>query len=168
MSGSERHLSAPPITADAFARFGQVIETATQDSFILINEGLCKRYSDLAGFEVEDGALGLSLFQAQIRPLPHACTLVERHPMGSQCFIPMGGSSYLVIVAPDDGGRPGPLQAFTAAPHQTVNIAKNTWHGVLAPISGTGLFAVLDRIGQGKNLEEVTLDSPVHVTPQTD
>ncbi len=158
-------LIAPPITQAAFAPFGQVIETAGQDTPILINEGLCKRFTDLGSFDVVDGTLGLSLFQAELRPVPHICDLVERHPLGSQCFIPMGNSSYLVIVAPDAGGVPGPLQAFTAGPDQVVNIARNTWHGVLAPISGSGLFAVMDRIGGGVNLEEHVLENPVQVQP---
>ena len=158
-------LSAPPITPEAFAPFGEVIETAGQDTPILINEGLCKRFTDLASFDVVDGALGLSLFQAQLRPVPHICDLVERHPLGSQCFIPMGSSGYLVIVAPDEGGTPGALQAFTAGPDQIVNIGRNIWHGVLAPISGSGLFAVMDRVGGGVNLQEHTLAEAVSVRP---
>jgi ureidoglycolate lyase len=159
-------LIAPPLTPEAFAPFGEVIEVAGQTSHILINEGLCKRFNNLASFDVLDGEVGLSLFQAELRPLPHIFDLVERHPLGSQCFIPMGSSSYLVIVAPDAGGSPGPLQAFTAAPHQIVNIGRNIWHGVLAPISGSGLFAVMDRIGGGVNLQEHTLDTAVSVMPE--
>jgi ureidoglycolate lyase len=159
-------LVAPPLTQGAFAPFGEVIETAGQDTHILINEGLCKRFTDLARFDVVGGAVGLSLFQAKLRPLPHICDLVERHPLGSQCFIPMGNSSYLVIVAPDAGGTPGALQAFTAGPDQIVNIGRNVWHGVLAPISGSGLFAVMDRIGGGVNLEEHPLEAGVSVGPE--
>ncbi len=156
-------ISARPITPAAFAPYGEVIETKDHDH-ILINEGLCKRFTDLAAFDIEDGHLGLSLFQSELRSLPYACTLMERHPKGSQCFIPQGDSSYLVIVARDDGGRPATPEVFLAAPHQSINIARNVWHGVLAPISGTGLFAVLDRIGAGTNLEEYTLAEPIEIT----
>lgn len=159
-------LIAPPITSAAFAPFGEVIETAGQDTHILINEGLCKRFTDLASFDVIDGVVGLSLFQAELRAVPHRCDLVERHPLGSQCFIPMGNSRYLVIVAEDAGGVPGALQAFTAGPDQIVNIGRNIWHGVLAPIAGSGLFAVLDRIGGGVNLEEYPLETAVMVRPE--
>lgn len=160
MSGS---LLAAPITAAAFAPFGEVIETG-DGPHILINEGKCRRYTDLASFDVVDGSVGLSFFQSELRPTPYACTLLERHPLGSQCFVPMGDSSYFVIVAEDAGGKPGAISAFIAGPHQAVNIARNTWHGVLAPISGSGLFAVLDRIGQGQNLEEHGLEEPMLIT----
>lgn len=156
-------LPAPPLTAADFAPFGDVIEVAGQQAPVLINEGLCKRFTDLARFDVAEGRIGLSLFQAELRPVPHVCDLLERHPLGSQCFVPMGGSRYLVIVAPDAGGVPGPAQAFTAEGHQAVNIARNTWHGVLAPISGSGLFAVLDYVGGQPNLQEHRLDVPYGV-----
>ena len=154
---------AVPITSQAFAPFGEVIETG-QTPFVLINEGKCHRYTDLASFDIVDGAVGLSFFQSELRELPYECTLLERHPLGSQCFVPMGDSAFLVIVAPDADGVPGQITAFVAAPHQAVNIARNTWHGVLAPISGSGLFAVLDRIGEGQNLQEHVLEEPVLIT----
>lgn len=156
-------LVAEPITASAFAPFGEVIDTEGQDH-ILINDGACRRFSDLASFDIVDGTLGLSLFQSEIRSLPYVCDLLERHPKGSQCFVPMQGSAFFVIVAPDVDGSPGDVRAFTAASHQIVNIARNTWHGVLAPFAGSGLFAVLDRIGAGPNLEEYRLASPLQVT----
>ncbi|GAA0289083.1 ureidoglycolate lyase [Rhodovulum strictum] len=155
-------LRAAPLTADAFAPFGEVIETS--GDFRLINEGACRRFTDLARLDIVDGRPGLSLFQAEIRSLPHDCTLLERHPLGSQCFIPMQGGRYLVIVAPDQGGTPGIARAFVAEGHQCVNIARNTWHGVLCPIAGSGLFAVIDRIGAGGNLEEHSLGRPIRVT----
>ena len=156
-------LTAKPISQNDFSAFGEVIETGS-GPFIVINEGLCRRYSDLASFDIVDGAVGLSFFQSELRAVPYACTLLERHPLGSQCFVPMGNSAFFVIVAPDEDGAPGPVQAFVAGPHQAVNIARNTWHGVLAPIEGTGLFAVLDRIGEGRNLEEYPLPQPVTIT----
>lgn len=155
-------LRAQPLTAAAFAAFGEVI--ATGGAFVTINEGACRRFTDLARLDILDGRPGLSLFQAEIRALPHDCALLERHPLGSQCFIPMQGSRFLVIVAPDAGGVPGAPLAFVAEDHQCVNIARNTWHGVLCPIAGSGLFAVIDRIGAGGNLEEHRLSRPIRVT----
>jgi len=154
-------MKAAPLTQDAFAPFGEVI-TCSGD-FSLINAGQCQRFTDLASFDVLDGTIGLSLFQSELRKLPYSCDLLERHPLGSQCFVPMGNSDFLVIVAEDENGPVRP-QAFHARSDQTVNIARNTWHGVLAPISGTGQFAVLDRIGEGPNLEEVHLPQPIVVT----
>lgn len=155
-------LAARPLTAEAFAPFGEVIETG--GAFVTINDGFCRRFTDLASFDIVDGRPGLSLFQAEIRALPYDCALLERHPLGSQCFIPMRSSRFLVIVAADAGGAPGTPTAFVAADHQSVNIARNTWHGVLCPIAGSGLFAVIDRIGAGGNLEEHRLSRPIRVT----
>lgn len=155
-------LSARPITAEVFAPFGELVE-ADNVSPEIINAGLCRRYSDLARLDLVDGMAGLSLFHADLRPLPLRVDLLERHPLGSQCFIPMGGSRYLVVVAPDADGGPGTPKAFVAEADQPVNIARNTWHGVLAPFSGSGLFVVIDRIGAGRNLEEHVLPEPVFV-----
>ncbi len=156
-------LAARPLTAAAFAPFGEAIETAAE-GFALINAGRCRRFTDLATLDIAAGRPGLSLFQAELRPTPYVFDLMERHPLGSQCFAPMGGSEYLVIVAPDAGGAPGAPVAFHARAHQCANIGRNVWHGVLAPIAGSGLFAVIDRIGAGPNLEEARLPAPVAVT----
>lgn len=156
-------ITARPITAEAFAPYGQVIETDGKKP-IPINDGLCDRFSDLARFDVDPaGRIGLSLFQSRLRALPYDCALLERHPLGSQCFIPMSDARLLVIVAPDDGGRPGPVEAFLTTNRAAVNIARNTWHGVLTPLSGSGLFAVIDRIGNGPNLEEFRLPAPITI-----
>jgi ureidoglycolate lyase len=156
-------LKAAPLSAAPFAPFGAVIEVGAE-GFTMINAGLCRRFTDLAMLDILEGRPGLSLFDAEIRPVPYAFDLLERHPLGSQCFIPMGGSEYLVTVAPDSGGAPGAPVAFHARGGQCVNIGRNVWHGVLAPIAGPGLFAVIDRIGAGPNLEEVRLPAPITVT----
>ncbi|NRB02117.1 MAG: ureidoglycolate lyase, partial [Rhodobacteraceae bacterium] len=63
-------------------------------------------------------------------------------------------------VAPDAGGVPGTPRAFLTAPGQGVNYHRGTWHGVLTPLHAPGLFAVVDRIGDGANLEEHVFDAP--------
>lgn len=155
---------AKPIEAEAFAPFGQVI-SADGAPTLLINAERCRRFSDLAEFDIKRGKVGLSLFHSDLCALPVRCELLERHPLGSQCFVPMGGSAYIVVVAEDQDGTPGDPQCFFAAADQAVNIGRNVWHGVLAPISGNGLFAVLDRIGSGANLEECQLSTPLQITP---
>ncbi len=92
--------------------------------------------------------------------------MVERHPDGSQAFLPMTQAPFLVIVAPDDGGVPGRPRAFLTAPGQGINLARGTWHGVLTPLSAPGLFAVVDRIGPGENLEEHWFDDPFTVVAE--
>lgn len=151
-----------PLSAAAFAPFGDVLEV-TGDSDRIINQGLCGRWHDRARLDFMDGKAGISLFQSQSRSLPYRLEMVERHPLGSQAFIPMSHDPFLVIVAPDQGGTPGRPLAFRTMPGQGINIARNTWHGVLTPLHAPGLFAVIDRIGEGANLEEYWFDTPYDV-----
>ncbi|MCF7698526.1 ureidoglycolate lyase [Loktanella sp. M215] len=159
-------ITARPLTAAAFAPFGDVLDTGG-DPDKLINAGLCGRYHDRARLDFGDGRAGISLFDAQPRSLPYTCDLLERHPEGSQAFIPMSHAPFLVIVAPDDDGRPGAPQAFITAPGQAINLHRGTWHGVLTPLHAPGLFAVVDRIGTGANLQEVRV-TPFTVHPSSD
>ncbi len=148
-----------PLTTQAFAPFGDVLQLKANPDKI-INQGLCGRHHDLAEMDFSDGRAGVSLFNAQPRALPYTLDMVERHPEGSQAFIPMTPEPFLVIVAPDQGGKPGRPRAFLSTPGQAINFHKNTWHGVLTPLSAPGLFAVVDRIGTGDNLEEFWFDTP--------
>ena len=104
------------------------------------------------------------MFNAQPRALPYDFTLVERHPDGSQAFIPLSQHPFLVIVAPDEGGRPGSPLAFLTNGAQGINLHRGTWHGVLTPLNAPGLFAVIDRIGATPNLEEYHYTAPWRVT----
>lgn len=149
-----------PLTAEGFAPFGEVIDTSGSPDK-LINQGLCGRFHDRATLDIDaEGRAGISLFQAELRQLPYRLEMVERHPLGSQAFLPMSMDGFLVITAPDDGGAPGQPLAFRTAPGQGINFHRNTWHGVLTPLAGSGLFAVVDRIGPGVNLEEYWFDTP--------
>jgi ureidoglycolate lyase len=151
-----------PITPEEFAPFGDVIDCAGAPDKI-INQGLCGRFHDRAKMEFNDGHAGLSLFRAEPRTLPLTLEMMERHPDGSQAFIPMSMDGFLVIVAPDQGGAPCAPRAFQTEPGQAINFHMNTWHGVLTPLSAPGLFAVIDRIGDGPNLEEHWFDTPYRV-----
>ncbi|MBO6885274.1 MAG: ureidoglycolate lyase [Marivita sp.] len=148
-----------PLTATAFAPFGDLLD-CSGDPDKIINQGLCGRYHDRATLDFADGRAGISLFKAELRSLPYTLDLLERHPLGSQAFVPMSFDPFLVIVAPDENGKPGTPRAFLTQAGQAINLHRNTWHGVLTPLSGTGLFAVIDRIGDGNNLEECWLDEP--------
>ncbi len=157
---------AQPLTAAAFAPFGQVIEAAGEPSFF-INAGRCGRYHDLARPEVlgPDGAVAISVGRSDAAPMPLAVNLLERHPLGSQAFVPMNGAQMLVVVAPDESGRPGKPLAFLSGPGQGVQYKTNTWHGVLAPLTGPADFLIVDRAGEGANLEEYHLPELILAEP---
>ncbi|MEM8732263.1 MAG: ureidoglycolate lyase [Pseudomonadota bacterium] len=153
---------AGPLTEAAFAPFGDVLDTGGAPDK-MINQGLCGRYHDRARLDFADGRAGISLFDAQPRSLPLPLEMVERHPEGSQAFLPLSEHPFLVIVAPDEDGQPGLPLAFLTLPGQGVNFHRATWHGVLTPLHAPGRFAVVDRIGDGPNLEEHWFASPYRV-----
>lgn len=162
-----QQIKAEPLSPEAFAPFGEVLEAAGEPDR-LINQGQCGRHHDLARLDFSDGRAGISVFNAVPRSLPLRVDMVERHPEGSQAFLPMAEATFLVVVAKDEDGVPGVPQAFLAAPGQGVNYRRNVWHGVLAPLQAPGLFAVVDRIGGGANLEEHWFAEPWIVLPEQD
>ncbi|MDP2062753.1 MAG: ureidoglycolate lyase [Phaeovulum sp.] len=152
-----QRIRTEPLEAAAFAAFGDVLEAAGAPD-LHINAGLCARYHGRARLDFgPDGRAGVSIFSAVPRALPYRLDLLERHPLGSQTFIPMTENPFLVIVAPDVGGRPAFPRAFLTRSGQGINLLRGTWHGVLTPLAAPGLFAVIDRIGPGGNLEEYPL-----------
>ena len=157
-----RCIEARPLTREVFAPFGDVLMAEGAPDKI-INQGLCGRYHDRAMCEFRGGRAGISLFDAEPRSLPLTLDMVERHPEGSQCFSPMSQHPFLVIVAEDRGGAPVEPRAFVTRPGQAVNYHRGTWHGVLTPLHAPGLFAVVDRIGPGANLEEHWFETPWRV-----
>ena len=155
------------LTPAAFAPFGDVLEAEGEPDWI-INQGLCGRFHDRARLDFADGRAGISLFRAEPRSLPYRLEMVERHPLGSQAFLPLSLDPFLVIVAEGQGTQPGRVRAFVTRPGQGVNLLRNTWHGVCTPLHAPGLFAVVDRIGPkdepgGANLEEHWLAAPLTV-----
>jgi ureidoglycolate lyase len=161
-------LTAEPLTAEAFAPFGDVIQTAGHVPR-MINEGTCERFDDLALVDVlaNGGQPLLSIFKAAPRPLPFEVRVLERHPLSSQAFYPLDSQPFLVVVAENDGtGTPWSrgIRAFRAAGNQGVSYRRNTWHHALLAIGQTSRFLVVDRGGPGENCDEVAVDPMVLVT----
>ena len=155
------------LTRAAFMPFGEVIELAGAHQFP-INLGTTIRYNDLATLDVAaGGGRGLlNVFRAQPRQLPYAVTMMECHPLGSQAFIPIGDRPYLVVVADGDAGGPAALRAFVSNGWQGVNYARGSWHHPLLALEGVSDFIVIDRGGDGVNLQERDLPEPVWLTTQ--
>ena len=162
-----RRIVIDPLTTRVFAPFGDVLDTEGAPDKI-INQGLCGRYHDRAALDFGDGRAGISLFLAEPRSLPLTLDMVERHPEGSQAFLPMTDAPFLVVVAPDADGAPGRPQAYLTAPGQGINFHRGVWHGVLTPLHAPGRFAVVDRIGRGPNLEEHWFETPYVIVPKDD
>ena len=158
------YLSPAPLTQESFAPYGDVIEiSGAADK--LINQGLCGRHHDLAKLDFGSGRAGISIFDAQARQFPYTLDMMERHPDGSQAFVPLSGVPMLVSVADDEDGKPSTPRVFLSEPHQTINIHRNVWHGVLAPVKEAGQYIVIDRIGDTPNLEEFLFSTPYIANP---
>ena len=154
-----RELLVEKLTAEKFKKFGDVVEP--KDNPLLINKNKCERHNDLAFLQVSNcGHLGVSIFSSEKYTLPFQLLLMERHPLGSQCFIPMSEEPFLVIVSADKDGCPERPSAFITNGKQGINYKQNIWHSVLTPSSENTLFTVIDRIGSGKNVEEFIFDQP--------
>jgi len=155
-----------PLTSEAFAPFGQVIVADDAAHHYPINNGMTERYHDLARVEL-GGAHPrplISIFRGKPYSLPLDLKMVERHPFGSQAFFPLSPNPFLSIVAPDESGVPGLPRVFLVPPRHGVNIAMNTWHGVLTPLGDDACdFLIVDRGGDGNNLEEYFFDEPYRV-----
>ena len=154
------HLIAEPLSAAAFAPYGDVIEIRADVKHFPINYGHTERYHDLANIDVntDSGKAIVSLFRSQPLPLPIAIRLMERHPLGSQAFIPLSGRPYLVVVAQAGDFSPANLRAFVAAPTQGVNYQRGTWHHFCLALEASSDFLVIDRSGPGSNCDEIPLD----------
>ena len=153
-------LAPEPLSAAAFAPFGDVIEASAAAQRWQINQGQAERFHDLACVDMAGpGATTLiSIFRSQPRRFPLRLSLLERHPLGSQAFMPLAALPYLVVVAP---GESAPqlqrLRCFLAGPGHGVNYARGTWHHPLLSLHETADFLVVDRGGPGLNLDEFAL-----------
>lgn len=158
-------LEAAPLTRESFAPFGDVIETDGARHYP-INRGAVERYHDLAAVDVgDDGRPLVSIFECT-RPAsaPIPVALVERHPLGSQAFIPVGEAVMCVVVAsPGDAPAPADLRAFVTNGRQGVNYHRGTWHMPLAAFHAGQRFLVVDRGGPGHNCEEWEFDTSMEI-----
>ena len=154
-------LKIQPLTRDAFAPFGEVIET-DPSAMRYINGGTTERYHALAEAEAtgEDARVIINIFRGSPRIFPYAVDMMERHPFGSQSFSPIDDRPWLVVVAEDEGGRPGRPQVFRAGGRQGINYRRNVWHHPLMTLDAVSDFLVVDRLGGGVNLEEFFFDEP--------
>lgn len=157
-------LNVEPLTQAAFAAFGEVIEPSAAKAVHSINEGTATRFDALARIDVADAAGYpiISIFRAQPRGLPFTISMLERHPLGSQAFMPLGQAPYLIVVAPDPESPP---RAFIAQPGQGINFHRGTWHHPLLALERESDFLVIDRAGEASNCDEVLLRESWTLSP---
>ncbi|QNI03972.1 ureidoglycolate lyase [Halomonas sp. SH5A2] len=158
-------LKAEPLTAEAFVPFGDVIDARTSDSFP-INAGRTQRHHDLAKVETlgDNASTLINIFVSQPVTLPLELTFLERHPLGSQAFMPLYEERFIVVVAPP-GERiaDSDVRAFVTDGRQGVNYHAGTWHAIQSVLEREGEFLVVDRGGDGNNCDEYPLSLRIHL-----
>jgi ureidoglycolate lyase len=147
------------LDAISFAPFGDVIEVSDRGHHYSINEGHTERYHDLAKIDTaqQGGRTLLSIFRSNPLPMPIVLKVMERHPLASQAFMPLGTEPYLVVVAPPGEFNEDAVKVFLAQPGQGVNYHRGTWHHYCLALHKISDFLVVDRGGEGKNCDLVQL-----------
>jgi len=151
------------LTRGNFEPFGQVIEAEHYAEMITINDGFATRYHDLAEVDVSRSAGRplINIFRGRPRPLPIAVHMMERHPLGTQAFVPLHQDPFLIVAAPvGDIIEPEKISAFITNGRQGINYGINVWHFPLLVLgSDEKDFLVVDRGGEGDNCEEYYFDA---------
>ena len=141
------------ITRENFAAYGNLISS---DSIkpININAGYAKRFDNLAKINTskDKGETIVSIFSALKRSFPMKIDMMEKHPLGSQAFVPMKETIFLSFVAPPgDAPEINKIQSFIIPPKMGINYKPGIWHFPLISTEDTN-FLVVDRKGDGENL----------------
>lgn len=164
MASAVKRLHPQPLSAAAFAPFGDVIapRRVGDPGAFPINAGMVTRHHDLATVELGAGRALINLFEAKPYAFPMEIAMLERHPLGSQAFIPLSDRPFVVVVAPPgDTLDAASVRAFITDGRQGVNYRAGVWHHMLLAVGAPSSFAVVDRGGDGNNCEERWLAQPL-------
>ena len=149
----EKIIKPMKISRSNFAEYGDLISTSSINPMD-INAGYAKRFDNLANLNTlkDDGKTIVSIFSALKRVFPMKIDMMEKHPLGSQAFIPMKETTFLCFVAPP-GEFPeiSKIQSFIIPPQTGINYKPGIWHFPLISTEDTN-FLVIDRKGKGENL----------------
>ena len=156
-------LRPQPLTPESFSPYGDVVESG--DAAQEMNAESFERFDDLCNVEAHEGRISVSIARCRIATeLPYTIDRVERHPHGSQAFVPLTPCRMLVVVAP-----PGPnvdvgdLRAFASNGKQGINYHRGTWHMPLIAFDAGQEFLIIDRVGDSPNCDILQLDQAVTI-----
>jgi ureidoglycolate lyase len=151
------------LTAEAFSRFGDVIDVQSARDCRVINGGNTHRYHNLARLSLtaDRGTPLVNVFRSTPLPLPVTLKSMERHPLSSQTFYPLSANPYLVVVAPPGELRETEIRVFIATSTQGVNYHPGTWHHYSLALNSVSDFLVIDRGGREENCDEADLINPL-------
>ncbi len=155
-------LHPEPLSRDGFAPYGDVIESS-HDRSSAMNEARFERFDDLADVDLDGGPVAISVARCRTpTSLPLRVDMVERHPRGSQAFVPLQRCRMVVVVAPPgESVSASDLRAFVTNGRQGINYHRGTWHMPLIAFDSGHEFLVVDRGGGAPNCEQHELDGVV-------
>jgi len=156
---TEKIIKPIQITKENFSKFGDMISTKDIQP-LEINNGYAKRYDGIANLNTskDNGETTISIFSALKRNFPMKIDMMEKHPLGSQAFIPMKETIFLAFVAPNEEKLDlNKIEAFIIPPGIGINYKPGTWHFPLISTEDMN-FLVVDRKGPGDNLVIENLD----------
>jgi ureidoglycolate lyase len=157
-------LPVRPLARELFLDFGEVLDASGRPDDIA-NGGAAQVFRDRAegDFQADGGRLRFNVVRTATRSLPLDVEMMERHPLSSQLFSPLGGVDWLVIVAPAGPLNPREIVAFRARADQAVSYRRGVWHHPLVALAGAADFLVIDRAGPGDNLDIERLAAPLRI-----
>ena len=155
-------LQPAPLTRERFAPYGDVIETSANE-LVTMNAARFERFDSHCEVEAEDGQVAISIVRCRLATvLPYRFDMVERHPHGSQAFVPLTPYRFMVVVGPaEEDVAADDLRAFVTNGRQGINYHRGTWHMPLIAFDAGQEFLVIDRSGESPNCDEHDLEEPV-------
>ncbi len=158
-------ITVEPLTGAAFAPFGQVLEIDAARADMKNSRGQSFRTNELATVTASgtNPRIVITMIRAIANTLPFELKMLERHPFGSQAFMPMKPARFLVVVTSNDGDKPGAPRAFLAEPGQGVNFPAGLWHGPLTALDEQTDFVVVDRLGDEPNADTFHFPEPIRI-----
>ena len=156
-------LKPQPLTKERFAPYGDVIESVV-DRTAAMNAARFERFDDLCAVDMQDdGRVAISIARCRVATqLPYRIDKVERHPHGSQAFVPLTPCKLIVVVAPpEESVEASDLRAFVTNGRQGINYHRGTWHMPLIAFKAGQEFLIIDRAADTPNCDEHSLDEAV-------
>ncbi|MDH3613992.1 MAG: ureidoglycolate lyase [Gammaproteobacteria bacterium] len=156
-------LKPQPLTKERFAPYGDVIESVV-DRTAAMNAARFERFDDLCSIDMQDdGRVAVSIARCRVATsLPYRIDMVERHPLGSQAFVPLTPCKLIVVVAPpEESVEASDLRAFVTNGRQGINYHRGTWHMPLIAFKAGQEFLIIDRAADMPNCDEHSLDEAV-------
>jgi len=156
-------LQPQPLTSERFAPYGDVIESVV-DRMAAMNAARFERFDDLCAIDMKnDGRVAVSIARCRVATrLPYRFDMVERHPLGSQAFVPLTPCVMMVVVAPaEESVEAADLRAFVTNGRQGINYHRGTWHMPLIAFDAGQDFLIIDRAADVPNCDQHTLDEAV-------